>query len=85
MRFLCIPHCEIYIPHCGFCISQCETENCSLRFTEIHTDTDFLLRQSTDYYTAIESLHYFSVCSSGQFTKYNKSVARVNAVYNQRK
>lgn len=30
-------------------------------------------------------INYFSVCSSGQFTKYNKSVARVNAVYNQRK
>ena len=30
-------------------------------------------------------INYFSVCSSGQFTKYSNSVARVNAVYNQRK
>lgn len=30
-------------------------------------------------------INYFSVCSSGQFTKYNNSVARVSAVYNQRK
>ncbi|WP_303916804.1 hypothetical protein, partial [Bacteroides mediterraneensis] len=24
---ICVPQCEIYIPHCGFCIPQCGTEN----------------------------------------------------------